>query len=128
MVLRMFKLIDSLEAGKSARARLYRWNGERYIDDFDVIHVHDYIGECGGRGDRGYCYFSEISRRWEVLRGLLSTAHQPAPVTSRRARCAQGNRRDFFAGTWVAPRESEKAAVRRGAPLLSSFWRTSSAR
>jgi hypothetical protein len=28
--------------------------------------VHDFVGEHGVVGDRGYCYLSDDSHRWEV--------------------------------------------------------------
>jgi hypothetical protein len=75
--LRMFKLVESLEAGRSARAQLLNWDGERYVEENLEVLVFDYIGETGLRGERGYCFFSEISERWEVLNGLLAVSRQP---------------------------------------------------
>jgi hypothetical protein len=74
---KMFELIDPLEAGKSARAKLMEWDGERYVHEPQSVRVHDFIGAFGCRGHRGYCFLSNDSERWEVDCGLLSQAHQP---------------------------------------------------
>lgn len=75
--IRLFELDEPLVTGSHARARLLKWNGERYVPSrFDVITVHDFVGGEGEPGDRGYCVLSEDSHRWEFLGGL-----QPRQVT-----------------------------------------------
>ena len=72
--IRVFELIERLEAGKSAKARLLNWNGELYKPSaFVQVVVHDFVGESGLPGECGYCFLSNESHRWEVLCGL------PAP-------------------------------------------------
>jgi hypothetical protein len=69
--IRVFELIEALEAGKSAKARLLNWNGERYQPSGLIqVQVHDFVGESGAPGERGYCFLSNESHRWEVLCGL----------------------------------------------------------
>ncbi len=69
--IRLFELEEPLVAGRHARARLLKWNGERYIPSrFAFITLHDYVGGHGLPGDRGYCRLSEDSHRWEFLGGL----------------------------------------------------------
>ncbi|HEY4309254.1 MAG TPA: hypothetical protein VGN12_07360 [Pirellulales bacterium] len=76
--IRIFELLEELIADSSARARLLRWSGREYSSaSLLTVTVHDFVGEHGVRGDRGYCFFSEDSQRWEVLgtlaRGCLGT-------------------------------------------------------
>ena len=74
--MRMFKLIEALDAGGCARAWLLSWNGERYAEEEGIIRVYDFMGESGERGERGYCFLSPESKRWEVLK-VLSAMAQP---------------------------------------------------
>jgi len=75
--IRIFELCEPLVAGGSARARLMNWRGGTYAPSaFATVIVHDFVGESGMPGDRGYCYLSDDSQRWEVLGSL-------APVSTR---------------------------------------------
>ncbi|HEY1599138.1 MAG TPA: hypothetical protein VGG64_06020 [Pirellulales bacterium] len=85
--IRVFELVEVLEAGKSAKARLLNWNGERYQPSaFVQVQVHDYVGESGVPGDCGYCFLSNESHRWEVLCGLPAPQAEAvaAPTSSAR--------------------------------------------
>jgi hypothetical protein len=89
--IRVFQLVERLEAGKSARARLLDWNGERYrLSAFAAVRVHDRVGEHGQPGDRGYCFMSEESHHWEVLSGLAN----PEAVTQRGDVVDRGGQND----------------------------------
>jgi hypothetical protein len=89
--IRVFELIEVLEAGKSAKARLLNWNGERYQStSFVQVQVHDFVGESGVPGERGYCFLSNESHRWEVLCGLPAL---PVDIGTERTTNAQTPRR-----------------------------------
>ena len=50
---------------------MLNWNGEEYQPStFATVRVYDFMGEHGRPGDRCYCFMSDESNRWEVLRGL----------------------------------------------------------
>ena len=70
--LRMFELIEPLQAEGSASARLLVWNGSRYVPEGNPIAVFDFVGSHGMPGDRGYCFMSSRSRRWEAASGLFA--------------------------------------------------------
>jgi len=70
MSLQMFELVEPLVEERSARARLLKWNGSTYVPTEDLVTVHDYIGGHGFTRDRGYCFWSEVSERWEVVLGV----------------------------------------------------------
>ncbi len=78
--IRIFELCEPLVAGSSARARLLNWRGGTYAPSaFATVIVHDFVGESGRPGDRGYCYLSDDSQRWEVLGSLA-----PSPSGERQ--------------------------------------------
>lgn len=88
--IRVFQLLELLAAGKSARARLLNWNGERYRPSaFAAIQVYDVLGEHGERGDCGYCFMSDESHRWEVLGCGLSRVRNEA-VREAPGDCEEG--------------------------------------
>lgn len=70
--LRIFQLMDSLEAGRQAPAVLLAWDGVRYMPSETAIELFDFVGQHGQRGDRGYCALSPQSGLWEVVSGLYS--------------------------------------------------------
>jgi hypothetical protein len=91
--IRVFQLLEALEAGKSARARLLDWNGEMYRPrTLAEVRVHDFVGEHGQPGDRGYCFMSDESHRWEVLSGLANKKMTPAR-DDRANKAGDGNPR-----------------------------------
>ncbi len=75
--MKMFTLLERLEPGRSARARLLNWNGQQYVQDGQTIQVHDHLGHYGVAGDRGHCVLSDDSGQWEVFHGLNMQAQQP---------------------------------------------------
>lgn len=77
MKLVMFELRERLEAGRSAQAQVLQWNGTAYARSGPIITLHDFVGEHGDTGDRGYCIESEVSGRWEVVSGLFSQEYRP---------------------------------------------------
>lgn len=70
MSFQMFELVEPLVEERSARARLLMWNGTTYVPSDELVTVHDYIGGHGFTRDRGYCFWSDDSKRWEVLLGV----------------------------------------------------------
>jgi hypothetical protein len=70
MNLHLFELIDPLEAGRTAEARLLKWDGEKYVPSAEMITVRDFVGSHGKAGDRGSTFLSDQSKCWEVLSGL----------------------------------------------------------
>jgi hypothetical protein len=68
--MRQFELLEDLSSGRSARAVLLEWNGDTYVRSKQVIVLHDFVGQHGDRGDRGYAFHSPESQRWEVACGL----------------------------------------------------------
>ncbi len=72
--LKMFSLLERLEPGYSARARLLNWNGEQYVGTGPTIDLHDHLGHYGVAGDRGHCLLSSESGQWEVFHGLSMQA------------------------------------------------------
>lgn len=69
--IRQFELLEDLRPEGQARAVLMRWNGEIYVRSQETIELFDVIRTHGDRGDRGYCFFSADSNRWESLSGLF---------------------------------------------------------
>ena len=74
--LKMFELVDALEAGGSAQAQLLKWNGKTYVPFGAMITLHEYVGEYGIADDRGYCFQSPESGQWEVVSGLFAQKHR----------------------------------------------------
>lgn len=72
MNLRLFELIEPLEAGRSAEARLLKWDGTKYVASAEKVAVYDFVGSHGTAGDRGYTFLSDQSKCWEVLSGLFA--------------------------------------------------------
>ena len=72
----LFELLENLDAGRTAKARLLEWNGSTYLPTGPTIIIHEFVGEYGPCGDRGYCYRSPESGRWEVVSGLFAQAHR----------------------------------------------------
>lgn len=72
MKLVMFELLENLEAGQTAKAQVLQWTGTRYLRNGPVITLHDFVGEHGIAGDRGYCVQSDVSGLWEAVSGLFS--------------------------------------------------------
>ena len=70
--LQIFELVDALEPGKKAKAKLLTWNGTAYISrGGKTILVYSFAGSHGVAGDRGYCFLGS-SDRWEVVGGLVN--------------------------------------------------------
>jgi hypothetical protein len=74
--LKPFELLEDLEPGKKANAALLRWDGQRYVRSNEKIELHEFVGTHGNRGDRGYCFFSSDSKRWEAVSGLYEQVSQ----------------------------------------------------
>ncbi len=72
MTTRLFELVDELEAGRSALARLLKWDGQKYVPSGEEIVLHDVIGMHGVLHDRGYAVLSGESNQWEVVGGLCA--------------------------------------------------------
>ncbi len=70
-MLHIFELIDELEEGRTASARLLRWDGKTYVPSNKTVTIYDYVGSHGQPGDRGYCVQSVMSQQWEVVCGLF---------------------------------------------------------
>jgi hypothetical protein len=72
MVLRLIELLEPLEAGRSAEARLLAWDDARqqYVVSDEQITVYDFAGRDGIAHDRGYAVLSTESKLWEVISGL----------------------------------------------------------
>ena len=69
--LRHFELLEELRPGQSAPAILLQWNGQEYVPSRQRIELLEFAGSRGMKGDRGYCFLSEESGRWEVASGLF---------------------------------------------------------
>jgi hypothetical protein len=69
-MLQLFELMEQLEAGRTAQARLLVWDGKSYVPSRKVVTLFDYVGSHGLPGDRGYCFQSGMSQHWEVVSGL----------------------------------------------------------
>lgn len=69
--IRQFELLEDLRPEGQARAVLMRWNGAAYVRSLERIELFDVIRSHGNEGDRGYCFFSAESNRWESLSGLF---------------------------------------------------------
>jgi hypothetical protein len=65
-----FELLEDLRPGQRARAALLKWDGTKYIRSNERIDLHEFVGTHGDKGDRGYCFFSPHSKRWEAAAGL----------------------------------------------------------
>jgi hypothetical protein len=78
--IRQFELLENLGAGRSARAVLLKWNGQRYAPSGEKIEIHEFVGTHGDKGDRGYAFFSEESNRWEAVSGLFERVASWLPV------------------------------------------------
>lgn len=76
MNMRLFELIEPLEAGRSAEARLLKWDGSKYSPTAEKVTVHDFVGGHGTAQDRGYAFFSDQSKCWEVLSGLFTQDYE----------------------------------------------------
>ena len=74
--LRQFELLESLEPGRSAKAVLLRWNGSRYHRSPEIVELHEFVGIHGAKGDRGFCFLSPESGRWEAASGLYQQVPQ----------------------------------------------------
>ncbi len=73
--LNLFELLETLDPGGMAKARLLRWDGTQYVvRGGDSVLVNSYAGSHGVAGDRGYCFLGD-SERWEVV-GLLFSDKQ----------------------------------------------------
>lgn len=71
-LLQLFELVDALEPGKKAKAKLLAWNGTTYAArGSKSVLVYSFAGSHGVAGDRGYCFLGS-SDRWEVVGGLLN--------------------------------------------------------
>lgn len=68
--IRQFELLDDLASRESARAILLVWNGRNYVRTKEIVQVHDFVGQHGFHGDRGYAFLSPESGLWEVASGL----------------------------------------------------------
>jgi hypothetical protein len=72
MTLRLIELLEPLEAGRSAAARLMKWDDSKkhYVASGEKITVYDFAGRHGIAHDRGYAALSSESQLWEVVSGL----------------------------------------------------------
>ncbi len=68
--IKQFELLEDLHPEGQAQAVLLKWNGNSYARTQEKIELHDSVRTHGDRGDRGYCFFSSESNRWESLSGL----------------------------------------------------------
>ncbi|MGD9645452.1 MAG: hypothetical protein AB7U73_07055 [Pirellulales bacterium] len=77
--IRIFELIEALEAGRSAQARLLIWDAatESYVPGRKTITLYDFVGGHGGPGDRGYCFQNGASQLWEALCGIEAQHYRP---------------------------------------------------
>lgn len=75
-MLQIFELLERLDAGHSAQARLMVWDGENYVPSRKTVTLYDFVGAHGQAGDRGYCFHSGVSQRWEVVAGLLTQEYR----------------------------------------------------
>jgi hypothetical protein len=66
-----FELLEDLRPGQSAKAVLLRWDGGKYVRSDNHIDLNEFVGTHGDRGDRGYCFYSDESKRWEAASGLF---------------------------------------------------------
>ncbi|MBS0208715.1 MAG: hypothetical protein JSS27_07155 [Planctomycetes bacterium] len=69
--LKPFELLEDLQPGRSAKAVLLQWDGQKYARSNQKVELHEFVGTHGDRGDRGYCFYSEDSGRWEAASGLF---------------------------------------------------------
>lgn len=69
--LRHFELLEELRPGLSGKAVLLQWNGHEYIPSRQIVELLEFSGSHGNKGDRGFCFLSEESGRWEVASGLF---------------------------------------------------------
>ncbi|MDB5384960.1 MAG: hypothetical protein JWM11_606 [Planctomycetaceae bacterium] len=78
--MRKFELQENLPPNGSAKAVLLKWNGNQYVPSKDeTVVVYDYVGQHGTKRDRGYCFLSEESGRWEAACGLSEQVEQWMP-------------------------------------------------
>lgn len=70
MTMRQFELLEPLQPGRSAPAKLLSWNGQKYVRTGQEVVMHDFVGIQGERGDRFYGFLSPESGRWEAVGGL----------------------------------------------------------
>lgn len=75
-MLQIFELLEPLEAGRSAQARLLVWDGDSHVPGRKVVTLYDYVGSHGHTGDRGYCIHSVVSQRYEVVSGLFAQEYR----------------------------------------------------
>lgn len=68
--IKQFELLEDLKPESKAEAVLLKWDGHHYVRSKEKIELHNAVRTHGDRGDRGYCFFSEESNRWELLSGL----------------------------------------------------------
>jgi hypothetical protein len=68
--IKQFELLEDLHPESQAQAVLLKWNGNSYVKTQEKIVLFDSVRNHGERGDRGYCFFSNESNRWESLSGL----------------------------------------------------------
>jgi hypothetical protein len=69
--LQPFELFEDLEPRQKAPAVLLQWDGQKYVRSKEKIELYDFVGSHGNRGDRGYCFLSSGSNRWEAVSGLF---------------------------------------------------------
>jgi hypothetical protein len=74
--LRQFELLEDLEPRSTAKAALLRWDGRRYVRSPEIVELHEFVGIHGLKGDRGFCYLSPESGRWEAASGLYQQIPQ----------------------------------------------------
>jgi hypothetical protein len=77
--IQLFELLEPLDAGRSAQARLLVWDAssENYVPSRKTITLYDFVGGHGTEGDRGYCFHNGASMRWEALCGIEAQDHRP---------------------------------------------------
>ena len=90
--LQLFELVEPLEPGGTARANLLLWKGFGYMANGHPVTLHDFVGSQGMAGDRGYCFRSWESNRWEVACGLSQEFRRVGQNNSRAASAIIGNR------------------------------------
>jgi len=69
--IRHFELLQDLRPEGYSMAILLKWDGKDYVRSDEKIELHDAVRSHGNRGDRGFCFFSTDSNRWESLSGLF---------------------------------------------------------
>lgn len=70
-MIKMFELLEDLRPSGTAKAVLLKWDGEKYVRSNQKIELNEFVGTHGDRGDRGYCFYSDDSKRWEAASGLF---------------------------------------------------------